>query len=58
VPIVVNNTRQKTKQKMPKICKLSKSTELTKDKIKDLRSMTKYMLADDGSYYEVMLKQS
>jgi hypothetical protein len=43
---------------MPKICKLSKSTELTKDKIKDLRSMPRYMLADDGSYYEVMLKQS
>ena len=29
VPIVINNTRQKTKQTMAKICKLSKSTELT-----------------------------
>ena len=58
VPIVVNNTRQKTKQTMPKICKLSKSTELTNDKIKDLRSMTKYRPADDRTYYEVMLKKS
>ena len=58
VPIVVNNTRRKIKQTMPKICKLSKSTELTKDKIKDLRSMTKYMPADDRTYYEVMLKKS
>ena len=58
VPIVVNNTRRKVKQTMPKICKLSKSTELTKDKIKDLRSMTKYMPADDRTYYEVMLKKS
>lgn len=33
VSIVVNTTRQKAKQIiMPKICKLSKSTELTKDK--------------------------
>jgi hypothetical protein len=29
VPIVINNTRQKTKQTMAKICKLSNSTELT-----------------------------
>ena len=58
VPIVVNNTRRKIKQTMPTICKLSKSTELTKDKIKDLRSMTKYMPVDDRTYYGVMLSKS
>ncbi|XP_076107556.1 uncharacterized protein LOC143075857 [Mytilus galloprovincialis] len=57
VSIVAQNTRKKQKTVvMPKVNMLTKSNFLSKEKVKDLKDMLKYMPLDDRKYYETVFK--
>ncbi|CAG2221282.1 unnamed protein product [Mytilus edulis] len=57
VSIVAQNTRKKQKTVvMPKVNMLTKSNLLSKEKVKDLKDMLKYMPLDDRKYYETVFK--
>ena len=56
--ILAHSTRKKSNNVVPNIPWLNKSSLISKDKIKDLKDMIKYMPVDDRKYYKVIFKNN
>jgi hypothetical protein len=56
--ILAHSIRKKSNNVVPNIPWLNKSSLISKDKIKDLKDMIKYMPVDDRKYYKVIFKNN